>query len=81
MDSVDTLMLDAKQAILDDAHGRFIALQKEGRTKEAMHQFQVTLGCATDLLNESILVLERVLAAHGSNQDPQSGPPPLDQQG
>lgn len=67
MDAADTLMLDAKQAILDDAHHRFLTLQREGRTQEAMQQFQVTLGCATDLLNESIDVLERVLAAHNSN--------------
>ena len=78
MDSVDTLMLDAKQAILDDAHNRFVTLQKQGRTKEAMQQFQVTLGCATDLLNESILVLERVLAAQQDNQNSQPGPCPPD---
>ncbi|GKS58449.1 hypothetical protein YTPLAS18_19760 [Nitrospira sp.] len=78
MDSVDTLMLDAKQAILDDAHNRFVTLQKEGRTREAMQQFQVTLGCATDLLNESILVLERVLAAQQDAQPPQPGPSPTD---
>ncbi len=67
MDAADTLMLDAKQAILDDAHRRFLTLQREGRSQEAMQQFQVTLGCATDLLNESIEVLERVLAAHNAN--------------
>ena len=78
MDSVDTLMLDAKQAILDDAHSRFITLQREGRTKEAMQQFQVTLGCATDLLNESILVLERVLAAQQDHQEAQPRPRPAD---
>lgn len=78
MNSTDTLMLDAKQAILDDAHRRFLALQQEGRTKEAMHQFQVTLSCASDLLNESIQVLERVLDAHAANQQPYGGPSPAD---
>ncbi len=78
MDSVDTLMLDAKQAILDNAHSRFIALKKEGRTKEAMQQFQITLGCATDLLNESILVLERVLAAQSEHPIPPPSLPPAD---
>ncbi len=75
MNSIDTLMLDAKQAILDDAHQRFLTLQKEGRTKEAMHQFQVTLSCASDLLNESISVLERVLAQQSGTEAPPPTPP------
>lgn len=70
MNAIDTLMLDAKQAILDDAHQRFLTLQKDGRSKEAMHQFQVTLSCASDLLNESISVLERVLGKQGGNATP-----------
>ncbi len=70
MNAIDTLMLDAKQAILDDAHQRFLTLQKDGRSKEAMHQFQVTLSCASDLLNESISVLERVLGKQGGNAAP-----------
>ena len=62
MNPADTLMLDAKQAILDEAHRRFLVLQEEGRSDEAMQQFQVTLSCASDLLNESLQILERVLA-------------------
>jgi hypothetical protein len=62
MNPADTLMLDAKQAILDEAHRRFLAFQEEGRSEEAMQQFQVTLSCASDLLNESLQILERVLA-------------------
>ncbi|HET6674607.1 MAG TPA: hypothetical protein VFG71_04665 [Nitrospiraceae bacterium] len=61
MGAVDNLMLDAKQAILDEQHRRFQVLQREGRWPEAMQQFQVTLTCATDLLNESIQVLQRVI--------------------
>ena len=79
MNAADTLMLDAKQAILDDAHRRFVALQQEGRTNEAMHQFQVTLGCASDLLNESILVLERVLESQSASGQVHGGNTPLDQ--
>lgn len=45
MNPADTLMLDAKQAILDEAHRRFQVLQEEGRSEEAMQQFQVTLSC------------------------------------
>ncbi len=73
MSPIDHLILDAKQAILDEQHRRFQALQEEGRWPEAMRQFQVTLGCASDLLNESLHVLERVLdATRERNSDPTS---------
>ena len=62
MSPAECLMLDAKQAILEDQHRRFQTLQQEGRVQEAMQQFQVTLGCASDLLNESLAMLERLLA-------------------
>jgi hypothetical protein len=62
MSPAECLMLDAKQAILEDQHRRFQTLQQEGRVQEAMQQFQVTLGCASDLLNESLALLERLLA-------------------
>lgn len=54
-------MLDAKQAILDEQHRRFELLRREGRWPEAMQQFQVTLSCAMDLLNESVQLLQRVI--------------------
>lgn len=66
MTSADSLMLDAKQAILEEQHRRFQSLQQEGRLQEAMQQFQVTLGCASDLLNDSLGVLERLLAERRS---------------
>ncbi|CAI4032015.1 hypothetical protein DNFV4_02440 [Nitrospira tepida] len=75
MNPADTLMLDAKQAILDEAHRRFLVLQEEGRSEEAMQQFQVTLSCASDLLNESLQILERVLAEQQrAEQDPSDSP-------
>ncbi len=61
MSPLESLILDAKQAILDEQHKRFQALQREGRWQEAMQQFHVTLTCASDLLNESLAVLERAL--------------------
>lgn len=61
MNSLDCLLLDAKQAILDEQHRRFKELQREGKWAEAMQQFQTTLSCASDLLNESLRLLERVL--------------------
>ena len=61
MGAADNLMLDAKQAILDEQHRRFQALQREDRCLEAMQQFQVTLSCAMDLLNESVRILQIVI--------------------
>ena len=61
MNSLDCLLLDAKQAILDEQHRRFQALQREGKQAEAMQQFQTTMSCASDLLNESLRLLERVI--------------------
>ena len=75
MNPADTLMLDAKQAILDEAHRRFLVLQEEGRSDEAMQQFQVTLSCASDLLNESLQILERVLAEQQQAEQDRSASP------
>lgn len=61
MNSLDCLLLDAKQAILDEQHRRFQALQREGKQAEAMQQFQTTMCCASDLLNESLRLLERMI--------------------
>lgn len=73
----DSLMLDAKQAILDEQHRKFQVLQKEGRWPEAMQQFHVTLRCASDVLTESMQLLERALDARsrrGPSQPPSSDP-------
>lgn len=75
MDTVDSLMLDAKQAILDDQHRKFQVLHREGRWPEALKQFQVTMASATDLLNDSLRLLEETLAAHGANDSPPPDPP------
>lgn len=76
MDSSDSLMLDAKQAILEEQHRRFQALQKEGKWAEAMQQFQTTMHCASDLLTDSLTLLERVLEAHRQRppENPQNDP-------
>jgi len=72
---VDSLMLDAKQAILDEQHRRFQVLHREGRWQEAMRQFQVTIASATDLLNDSLRLLEETLAAHGRSDETKPPPP------
>ena len=76
MSPLESLILDAKQAILDEQHKRFQALQREGRWQEAMQQFHVTLTCASDLLNESLGVLERALNNYREQQRLSSPPPP-----
>ncbi|TAJ07393.1 MAG: hypothetical protein EPO61_15680 [Nitrospirae bacterium] len=76
MTPADSLMLDAKQAILEEQHRRFQSLQEEGRLQEAMQQFQVTLGCASDLLNDSLGVLERLLVERRSAVLPHGQEPP-----
>jgi len=65
--SLDCLLLDAKQAILDEQHRRFQELQREGKWAEAMQQFQTTMCCASDLLSESLGLLERVLEKQRRN--------------
>ncbi len=70
MSVVDSLLLDAKQAILEEHHRRFQTFYKEGRVEEAMQQFNTTIACATDLLNDSLRVLEQAIERHGPKSDP-----------
>ena len=64
MTSVDCLLLDAKHAILDEHHRRFQALHDEGRLDDAMRQFQVTLTCASDVLNDALRLLDDMVQTH-----------------
>jgi len=74
--AVDSLMLDAKQAIMEEHHRRFQTFQQEGRWEEALQQIHVTLSCATDLLNESLRVLDEAIATHNPIPAGDSTPPP-----
>ena len=76
MTSVDSLMLEAKQAILDEHHHRFQTFHQEGRWEEAIHQIHVTLSCAADLLDESLRVLDEAIETHKGIQSGTSAPPP-----
>ena len=76
MTAVDSLMLDAKQAIMEEHHRRFQTLQQEGRWQEAFQQVHVTLHCATDLLNESLRVLDEALETRNHTPADGSTPPP-----
>ena len=77
MTAVDSLMMDAKQAIMDEHHRRFQTLYQEGRWEEALQKIHVTLSCATDLLNESLRVLDEALDV--STTTPLTVPLPLPQ--
>jgi len=74
MTSVDSLMLDAKQAILDEHHRRFQVMHREGRLDEAMKQIQITLSCANDLLGDSLRLLDHALETHSRESFPSSPP-------
>lgn len=62
MTPAESLILDAKKAILEEQHRKFRALQASGRWQEALQQFQITLSCASDLLNHSLTMLEKIMA-------------------
>lgn len=76
MTAVDSLMLDAKQAIMEEHHRRFQIFQQEGRWEEALQQIHVTLSCASDLLNESLRVLDEAIATPGNTPSNDSPLPP-----
>jgi len=69
----DSLLLDAKQAILDEQHRRFQVLHQEARWQEALQQLQITVACATDLLGESLRLLEDTFKRDGQTPD-RAGP-------
>lgn len=75
MTALDSLMLDAKQAIMDEHHRRFQTLHQEGRWEEALQQIHITMRCAADLLNESLRVLEEALDGHTHTSDGSTPPP------
>ena len=64
MTPINYLIMDAKQAILEEQHRRFQKLQQEGRWIEALQQIHGTMTCASDLLNEAIHVLDEAIAHH-----------------
>lgn len=64
MTAIDSLLLDAKQAIMEEHHRRFQEHHREGEVQEAMRQFHLTVSCATELLTDSLNVLEQALDQH-----------------
>ena len=66
--AADLLMLDAKQAILQEHRRRLQHFHEEGRWTEVLQEIPVTLSCATDLLNEVLQILDEALKIH--NQPP-----------
>ncbi len=76
MAPADSLILDAKQAILEEHHRRFQAFYKEGQLEEALKQFNTTIACASDLLTESLQLLERTLETQ-DQKNPETNPPQI----
>lgn len=74
MDASDSLILDAKQAILEEQHRRFQALQEEGKWGEAMQQFHATMVCASDLLTEALGLLDKTLNHRSPEAPPDRRP-------
>ena len=70
----DRLMLDAKKAILQEQHKRFHDLQREERWDDAWKQLHVTLGCAADLLKDSVGLLEKAMNQKSQLLPPSSTP-------
>ena len=64
MTAADSLMLDAKQAIMHEHLQRLQNFYQEERWGEALQEIPVTLGCAKDLLNEAVQILDEALTAH-----------------
>lgn len=78
MSVVDSLILDAKKAILEEQHRRFEALRRDGQWEDALRQLQVTLHCAADLLTHSTEMLHHLLPNpdhRAGDADAPSGPP------
>ncbi len=55
---LDCLMLEAKEALLDDQHRKFLQCYREGRWDEASTRLQASMSCAADLLQYSVDLLQ-----------------------
>jgi hypothetical protein len=76
MTSVDSLLLDAKKAILEDQHRRLQTLREEGRWEELLQQLAATLSCAADVLQHSVGMLHTITGEqHPINPSDRSAPP------
>ena len=60
MMSVDSLILDAKKAILEEQHRRLQTLREEGRWEDLLQQLPATLSCAADVLQHSLGMLQTI---------------------
>jgi len=58
MMDVDSLILDAKKAILEEQHRRLQILREEGRWEDLLRQLPATLSCAADVLQHSLGMLQ-----------------------
>lgn len=76
MMSVESLILDAKKAILEEQHRRLQVLREEGRWEELLQQLSTTLSCAADVLQHSVGMLHTIAGErHSTNPSDRSIPP------
>ncbi len=74
--SASNLILDAKQAILEEQHRRLQVLREEGRWEELLQQLPATLSCAADVLQHSLGMLQTIAGERpGTGHSDRSAPP------
>lgn len=73
MMSVNSLILDAKKAILEEQHRRLQVLREEGRWEDLLQQLPATLSCAADVLQHSLGMLQTIA---GERYRPDRSVPP-----
>lgn len=69
MSPVECLILEAKEALLDDQHQKLLRSYQEGRWDEAALRVAASLSCTADLLRD-----ERELLRRAEEGDPASPP-------
>lgn len=76
MMSVNSLILDAKKAILEEQHRRLQVLREEGRWEDLLQQLPATLSCAADVLQHSLGMLQTIAGErHPPDRSDRSVPP------
>lgn len=68
MSPVECMLLEAKEALLDDQHRKLLQCCREGRWDEAAMRVAASLSCATDLLQyERELLAVSAASDHASS--------------
>lgn len=76
MMSVNSLILDAKKAILEEQHRRLQVFREEGRWEDLLQQLPATLSCAADVLQHSLGMLQTMAGEQPPPDRPDRSVPP-----